>query len=333
MKKGFGLLGILVIGSFGTTLAPPPVVAQETQAQGSASASAQASPKQAQAPGNAAAAANASGQAGQASAALASGTAMNAALNTPVDSKKAKPGDSVTAHTTEAVKADGKTVIPKGTKLVGHVTQALTKAEGESQSTLGVVFDRAILKNGQEVPINAGIQALAAAQTVSSVGGSDLDTIGSTGASGGGSAAAGGRGALGAAGATAGGAVSGVTNTATRTTSGAVGAATGTTASVAGASQGAVGGLNAAGQLTSNSRGVFGLNGLSLNSSASNDTQGSLITSTGKNVHLASGTQMVLVTGAGSGGAAQSEPKKTDGTKRPGGTEPKQEQKTPPQTR
>jgi len=43
-----------------------------------------------------------SAQAGQRSASLASGTAMNAALSQPVDAKKNKPGDQVTAKTTEA---------------------------------------------------------------------------------------------------------------------------------------------------------------------------------------------------------------------------------------
>jgi len=56
--------------------------------------------------------------------------------------------------------------------------------------------------------------------------------------------------------------------------------------------------LNAAGQLTSNSQGVFGLEGLNLNAGASNSTQGSLITSTSKNVHLDSGTQLLLVSQA-----------------------------------
>jgi hypothetical protein len=40
--------------------------------------------------------------------------------------------------------------------------------------------------------------------------------------------------------------------------------------------------------------GVFGLNGLSINSAASNATQGSMIVSSTKNVHLDSGTQMLL---------------------------------------
>jgi hypothetical protein len=47
--------------------------------------------------------------------------------------------------------------------------------------------------------------------------------------------------------------------------------------------------------LTSNSQGVFGLDGVNLSSAASNSTQGSLITSTSRNVRLDSGTQLSLV--------------------------------------
>jgi hypothetical protein len=70
------------------------------------------------------------------------------------------------------------------------------------------------------------------------------------------------------------------------------------TAGLAGGSPAPIGGLNAAGQFTSNSRGVFGLNGLSLSSVATNNTQGSVITSAGKNVHLDGGTRMLMVTQA-----------------------------------
>src|SRR5246127_2415228 len=42
-----------------------------------------------------------SAKAGQSSAALSSGTAMNASLSQPVDARKNKPGDQVTAKTTE----------------------------------------------------------------------------------------------------------------------------------------------------------------------------------------------------------------------------------------
>src|SRR5258707_697535 len=82
---------------------------------------------------------------------------------------------------------------------------------------------------------------------------------------------------------------------ATRAAGGAVDATARTTTGVAGSAGGAVGGLNSAGQFASNSRGVFGLNGLNLNAAGSNSTEGSLITSGGKNVRLDSGTRMLIV--------------------------------------
>src|SRR6266849_4531317 len=211
-------------------------------AQSGSQASVQAGQTQAQASGNASASTSASAQNGQASGSLATGSAFNAALSSPIDSKKCKPGDPVNAHSTEAAKSEGKTVIPKGSKLVGHVTQASARTKGESESSLGIVFDKAILKNGQDIPLNnVAIQAIASAEGGASAAGADMDTMGGVGASAAGSGIAGG--------------------------------------SIAGASKGAVGGLNAAGQLTSNSQGVFGLNGLNLNAAGSNVTQGSVITS------------------------------------------------------
>ena len=59
--------------------------------------------------------------------------------------------------------------------------------------------------------------------------------------------------------------------------------------------------MNTAGQLTSNSQGVFGLHGLNLSAAGSNATEGSVITSAGKNVHLDSGTRMLLVSRAEAG--------------------------------
>src|SRR5712671_5851291 len=266
-------------------------------------------------------------QVGQANASLASGTAFNAALSSPIDSKKCKPGDAVNAHTTEAVKSEGKTVIPKGSKLVGHVTQASARAKGESESALGIVFDKAILKNGQEIPLSAGIQAIAAAQSGASAAGSDMDAMGGMGASAAGSGMAGGRGALGGVTSAAGGAVGTVTNTAANVggvAGGTVNSAANAGGSIAGASKGAVGGLNAAGQLTSNSQGVFGLNGLNLSTAGSNATEGSLITSAGKNVHLESGTRMLLVSQAQAGEQGAS---KQPAASKP---EPKSEPKSEP---
>jgi len=183
-------------------------VSAAAQSQSGAQSS---SHRQAQTSGNASASTSASAQNGQANGSLATGTAFNAALSSPIDSKKCKPGDPVNAHSTEAVKSEGKTVIPKGSKLVGHVTQASARGKGESESSLGIVFDKAILKNGQEIPLNAGIQAIASAQSSASAAGSDLDTMGASAA---GSGMAGGRSPLGGVASTVGGAAGTVTNTA-----------------------------------------------------------------------------------------------------------------------
>jgi hypothetical protein len=289
----------------GTFFCMSAVAQLQTGAQGGAQSSSQASVEagktQAQVPGNASASTSASSQNGQVNGSLAGGTAFNAALTSPIDSKKCKPGDPVNAHSTEAAKSDGKTVIPKGAKLVGHVTQASARAKGESESSLGIMFDKAILKDGREIPLNVGIQAIASAQSGASAAGSEMDSMGGVGASAAGSGAAGGRGALGGVTSTAGGAVGTMTNTAASAggvASGTVNSATSAGGSLAGASRGAIGGLNAAGQLTSSSQGVFGLNGLNLNAAASNATQGSVITSAGKNVHLDSGTRLLLVSQA-----------------------------------
>src|SRR5207245_377636 len=72
------------------------------------------------------------------------------------------------------------------------------------------------------------------------------------------------------------------------------GSAAGAATSAAGSAGGSVSGPLASGSLTSTSQGVVGLHGLSLATDASNSTHGSVITSNGGNVHLDSGTEMIL---------------------------------------
>lgn len=304
-----GALFAMGAGLFALATEAQAQTSAQAGAQTSGQANAQAGKTQAQAGASNSTSAGALAQNGQANAGLASGTTFNSELSSPVDSKKCKAGDAVNGRTTEAVKSEGKTVIPKGSKLVGHVTQASVRSKGEAESSLGVVFDRAILKNGEVIPLNVAIQALASAQSSGSAAGADMDSMGSMSGSAAGSGMAGARGGSGGVTSAAGGAVGTVTNTAANVGGAAGGAVNSTTSAagnVAGASRGAVGGLNAAGQLNSNSQGVFGLNGLNLNAAASNATQGTVITSAGKNVHLDSGTRMLLVTQAQAGSAGES---------------------------
>lgn len=246
--------------------------------------------KEAKATGKASSSSSMSAQAGQNSISLSSGSTIATVLSKPVDARKNKEGDAVSAKVTQDVKSDGKVVIPKGSRLIGHVTQAKARAKGESESSLGIVFDRALLKGGQESTLHLVIQAMTSAQTVNSASLGEGDGGGLVGGSAGGSGSAGGRasggGVLGGATSTVGSTVGGVSHTAGQT----VGTATQTTASTTGGLKS----TNIAGALTSNSTGVIGMQGLSLVTQASNTTQGSLITSSNKNVRLESGTQLLL---------------------------------------
>jgi type II secretory pathway pseudopilin PulG len=251
------------------------------------------SPSPTSASASASNAASASANAGGASLNLANNTAVQATLLTPLDARHNKPGDRVVARTTQDVKQDGQVVLQKGSRLIGHVTQAQARSKQNAESSLGVVFDNAVTKHGQQAPVHLDIQALAAAanQTSASLGQNTgmLDS----GTSAAGSGRASGGGLLGGAGGTLGGVAGGagsIAGNAGNTVNGTVGATT----QVAGSAAGAAGGLNAAGQLTSASTGVIGLQGLNLTSAVSNGTQASVVNSTSRNVHLDSGTQMVL---------------------------------------
>jgi hypothetical protein len=219
---------------------------------------------------------------------LSSGTKIDATLTHSLDAKTNKSGDRVEAVAARDVKQDGKVVLKRGSRLIGHVTEVQTSTKEHAQSQLGIVFDHAMTSKGQTVPLTASIQALAAARSTTQA---DDDFISSGGVAGG---ATSGRGALSGVTSTVGATAGSVTNTpnlATGTAEGTLAAAT--------KSEGAVGGLTSTGRLASNSSGVFGIQGLSINSAASSATSGSLIVSPTKNVRLENGTQMLLsVTGS-----------------------------------
>ena len=218
-------------------------------------------------------------------ASLAGGTILNATLNSSIDSKKAKPGEQITAHTTEAVKSsDGRIILPNGTKLIGHVTQASARGNGQQQAMLALQFDKAVLKDKQEMPLNVVIQAIAApAQQASSS---------AYGGSGGGGAGA-----------------PGTSPSNNPSMSGSRGGRPeGTPAGEpypSANSNGAPGGEpNSAGPLPSNMRGVYGLDGVKISANANGE--GTVLTSSAKNVHLDGGTRLLLAVQPQSASAAPS---------------------------
>jgi hypothetical protein len=289
------ILPILMAGilTAGTAAAQGSASAQSgTSAQSQSSVQANKSGAQASGSGSASTSTStsASVNAGKTSADISSGTRIDATLANSLDAKKNKPGDRVEARAAQDVKQDGKVVLKKGTRLVGHVTEVQARSKAQAQSQLGIVFDHALTSDGQEIPLNATIQALAAAQSsMDAAAGSDdlMATGGGMGSTSG--AARSGGGLMGGVSSTAGATAGAVMNTA-----GSASGSAGGNLAAATRSTGAVGGLTSTGRLASNSSGVFGLDGVSINSAASSATQSSTIVSSTKNVHLESGTQMLL---------------------------------------
>ena len=92
---------------------------------------------------------------------LSVGTAFNAKLLQSLDARRSKSGDKFTAETTETVRYGRSVIFPRGTIIEGHIVRKSISTHGPDRSALFLQFDKAILKNGQEAVMNAGIQALA----------------------------------------------------------------------------------------------------------------------------------------------------------------------------
>ena len=200
---------------------------------------------------------------------IAAGTIIPAELAKALDAKKAKPNDEVAAKAAQDLLAHGQIVIPRGSKIIGHVTEAKARSKTEPQSTIGIVFDRLMLKDGRTMPLQVAVQAIRGpARSASTMDGAGagaevpshpgrmpdgMDPMG--------------------------GARTYPNSSDTHPN------IPGPTADSDKRANTAIGGLSAS------THGVVGLSGLSLTSSA----QGSVFSSTSQNVHLDSGTQMLLL--------------------------------------
>jgi len=92
---------------------------------------------------------------------LSVGTAFNARLIETLDARRSKSGDKFTAETTETVRYGRSIIFPRGTLIEGHVVRRSISTHGPDRAALFLQFDKAVLKNGQEAVMNAGIQAMA----------------------------------------------------------------------------------------------------------------------------------------------------------------------------
>ncbi len=92
---------------------------------------------------------------------LAPGTLLAVELSKSLDARKTKANDRVEARTASDMLAHGRIVVPRNTKIVGHVTEAKAHSKDSPDSKLGVTFDRMLLKDGREVPLQLAVQAIA----------------------------------------------------------------------------------------------------------------------------------------------------------------------------
>ena len=269
MKKvTLSLVAAAVLVTIALAQSSPPSSANGSAAQQQSSTELQTNPSPSQ---NTQATGEVSG-----TAQFAPGTVLPAELAKSVDAKKAKQGDQVVAKISQDMLSNGQVVIPHGAKIVGHVTQAKAREKGESESTLGIAFDKMMTKDGKELPLNASIQALGAPISNFNAGnpGGNPPMSESGGMPGrmGGSANTG---------------MGGSRNTGSPPGTGASGSPGGNYPQDTGTAGAQSGGRT----LSSNATGVVGISGLSL--SAGSDG-GSVITSENKNVTLDSGTQILL---------------------------------------
>jgi hypothetical protein len=202
---------------------------------------------------------------------LAAGTSLEAQLQQTLDVQKASVGDEVVLTTTKAIKQNGQTVVQKGTRLVGRVTEVQRKTKDQAQSRLGVIFDRIEGKN-LSAPLSATIVSITRANAGATVGETlDSDISGGSNTSGG----------------------------ATRTSSGGLlGGVTNTVGGVVNTTTNAVGGVtNTAGQTIGGTTQSLGqtLNGVRLSQSTNASANGSTtLSSTNKNLRIEKGVTFQL---------------------------------------
>jgi hypothetical protein len=81
-------------------------------------------------------------------------------ISKTLDSSKLKEGDVVEVETAGSFKLPDGTLVPKGSKLTGHVVAAKARSKGDSESQLTVAFDRLNIANGKQLSVKGAVQAV-----------------------------------------------------------------------------------------------------------------------------------------------------------------------------
>jgi len=78
-----------------------------------------------------------------------------------LSSKKLKEGDEIDAKVTAEVHTSDGMTIRRGSKVIGHVTEAKARSNGAAESTLGIAFDKITRPGSVDVPIKSVVLAVA----------------------------------------------------------------------------------------------------------------------------------------------------------------------------
>lgn len=209
---------------------------------------------------------------------IAPGSVIPVQLTKTVDAKKAKTGDEVVAKVTQDMKTQsGEVLVPKDTKVIGHVTEAQARNKEQKESQLAIAFDRAVTKDGNAMQMPMSIQAIIGQQqneNAAAAGGGEAAPAPSAPSGGMGGGGAHGAGSSGGAAAPAPPAPGGTGGGATDSPSA----------------------NNAHPAINEQTTGVIGISNMNLSPAASG-AQGSVVTSEKNNVKLESGTMLLLKVG------------------------------------
>ena len=203
---------------------------------------------------------------------IAPGSVIPVSLTKTIDAKKAKTGEEVTAKVTQDMKSNsGEVLVPKDTKVLGHVTEAQPRNKEQKESQVGIVFDRAVMKDGSTMQMPMSIQAIIGQQNEqNNPGGGNSDAAAPGGSSSPSNSS---------------GARPGTSGSAPASASASAGNDTPSDAGTAKSSRPPI---------TAQTQGVVGISNLSLSPPANNSAEGSVVTSEKNNVKLESGTMMLL---------------------------------------
>jgi hypothetical protein len=192
---------------------------------------------------------------------------MAAELAKSLDAKKIKAGDPVEAKISVDLLSNGQIVIPRNTKIIGHITSAKPRSKDSPQSSIGIAFDRIVMKDGRQIALKAVIQAMAPPLPINNLA----------------------PGTPGAGDSSPRGQQSGNTGTGQLPRT-----ATNSSGTYPGMSTAPASNPNRVPVLTPQSQGAVGMNKITLSS----EGEATVISSDGQNVHLDAGTQLMLRSGA-----------------------------------